>query len=632
MASPLHQSVRDSLPVRLGDRRYNIDPQRLQRATVDPIRQGFDTQGTPGEQSLNQAGVWKRSRTDWSLGAGQLNADLNTSSDRRFYASSGVDVWTEGEVKLLPKAALKTGSDVQGTNQLMATATVDEATADTTAGDFIYVASGNDLWRSSNLGTAWTEINEPAGAAAVTALASDGANVYVASASGGKIQKIHGAAATGTTANTDVWTIDNVDGLWVANGYLLASVGSRLTWINAGNAPSASYDVINDSTQVTSWESVIGTPVGIFGAGRQGDKSRIYYIGINDSTTSLLPPVIAAELPDGETANVISYYGSLVCIGTTRGIRLATINGQGYLSYGPVIEISGGVSCLEAQGEFIWFNWNNYDSPFDSTTRSGLGRLSLKEFTGTLVPAYATDIMMTGTTAAVQGIITTSDNRRMFSISGVGVHLENASDGAKELNGYIDEGRFTWGISDLKALVSSDVRTSKLATGDNISLSALSDDYAYGGTGTSTSLATSATADAVTDGVTTVTGVTGEWFAPQISLVQTATNGNSPVLHRWTLRCIPMPFVSEIIELPIILTTQTRYQNRDVYHDTYDDYVYLKSLAENRTLVTFTMGGESKTVYVAGVSYSAGSISKWSDDDDWFEGVVSVQIVTVQGL
>ena len=58
----LHQSVRDALPIRLGNRRYNIDVSRLARATVDPIRQGLDTQGTPGEQSLNQAGVWKRSR------------------------------------------------------------------------------------------------------------------------------------------------------------------------------------------------------------------------------------------------------------------------------------------------------------------------------------------------------------------------------------------------------------------------------------------------------------------------------------------------------------------------------------------------------------------------------------------
>jgi hypothetical protein len=627
MATPLHQSVRDSLPVRLGDRRYNIDPQRLQRATVDPIRQGFDTQGTPGEQSLNQAGVWKRSRTDWSLGAGQLNADLNTSSDRRFYASSGVDVWTEGEVKLLPKVTEK--RDDNATRQFMATAVVGTT-------NYIYVLDGNDVYYSTDIGENWSAISAPTGADTLVAIASDGLNIYVASAAGsGEVQRIQGSTVPTSTANTDYWTIDDVDGLWVANGYLIASVGSRLTVLATGSAPATSLDIIDDSTQVSAWQSVIGTPVGIFAAGTQGDKSRIYYIGINDSTTSLLPPVIAAELPDGETVNVISYYGSLVCIGTSRGIRLATINGQGYLSYGPVIEITGGVSYLEAQGEFIWFNWDNYVSPFNegsTINRSGLGRLSLKEFTSTIVPAYATDIMVTGTTAAVQGIITTSDNRRMFSVSGVGVHLENASNGAKELKGYIDEGRFTWGISDLKALVSSDVRTSKLATGDNISLSALSDDYAYGGTGTSTSLATSATVDAVTDGVTTVTGVTGEWFAPQVSLVQTATNGNSPVLHRWTLRCIPMPFVSEIIELPIILTTQTRYQNRDVYHDTYNDYVYLKSLAENRSLVTFTMGGESKTVYVAGVSYSAGSISKWSDDDDWFEGVVSVQVVTVQGL
>ena len=62
-ASGLHKSVRDALPVRLGDRKYNIDVTRLVRSTIDPIRQGFDTQGQPGEQSLNQAGVWKRRGT-----------------------------------------------------------------------------------------------------------------------------------------------------------------------------------------------------------------------------------------------------------------------------------------------------------------------------------------------------------------------------------------------------------------------------------------------------------------------------------------------------------------------------------------------------------------------------------------
>ena len=92
-----------------------------------------------------------------------------------------------------------------------------------------------------------------------------------------------------------------------------------------------------------------------------------------------------------------------------------------------------------------------------------------------------------------------------------------------------------------------------------------------------------------------------------------------------------MPFVAEIIQLPVILTTQTQYDNRDVYQDTWNDYTYIRSLLEDRALVTFTMGDESKTVYVAGVAYEQGSIGKWSDDNGWFEGVLTVSVVTVQG-
>ena len=54
---PLHNNThRDALPIRLGNRKFNIDVTRLARQTIDPIRQGFDTVGQPGEQSLNQAG------------------------------------------------------------------------------------------------------------------------------------------------------------------------------------------------------------------------------------------------------------------------------------------------------------------------------------------------------------------------------------------------------------------------------------------------------------------------------------------------------------------------------------------------------------------------------------------------
>jgi hypothetical protein len=609
MGLNLHQSVRDALPVRLGDRKYNIDPARLERSTIDPIRQGFDTQGSPGEQSLNQAGVWKRTRDDWSLGAGQLNADTQDSSPRRFNASTGVDVWTENEVSLLPTVTLK--KPLTATNQYM-------ATANDGSNDYIYVCDGSNVQYSTNIGATWaTPISAPAGGAIVSA-ASDGANLYVASTAGGKIQEVSGAAATG-----NAWTLASVDGVWVANGYLFGSVGSRLY----EGSDFTSTDVTDSSfTQVTAWKDVIGTPVGVFATGTKGDKSRVYYIGINDSNTSLLPPVISAELPDGELVNTLAYYGGMVIIGTTRGVRLATINGSGYLSYGPVIEITGGVSYLEPQGEFVWFNWDNYDSPFDATARTGLGRLGLKEFTGTIVPAYASDLMAE-TTGLIQGIITTTDGRRMFTVSGDGAYLETTA--TKELNGYIDEGRFRWGITELKALVSSDIRHTELNTSQSVVLSVTTDDYINGIEPDATIVSTSDTKTAVAETVG-VTGLTGEWFTPELKLSH--SGGPGPALKRWTLRAIPMPYVSEVVSLPIILATQTRHDNRDVYIDTFDDYTYLKTLMENRTLVTFEMGSESTTVYVAGVSYAAGSIAKWSDDGNWFEGTITVQVVTVQGL
>jgi hypothetical protein len=92
-----------------------------------------------------------------------------------------------------------------------------------------------------------------------------------------------------------------------------------------------------------------------------------------------------------------------------------------------------------------------------------------------------------------------------------------------------------------------------------------------------------------------------------------------------------MPFVAEVIQLPIILTTQTRYGNRDVYQNVYDDYKYIRALLEDRSLVTFEIGSEFRIVHVAGLSYQSGSISTWSDKEDWFEGVLTVSVVTVQG-
>ena len=213
----LHQTTRDALPVRLGNRKYNIDVSRLARATVDPIRQGFDTQGTPGEQTLNQAGVWKRTRSDWEFGAGQREADMLESEQRKFNASTGINPWVKGELSLHKTTAVSKAS--ANTNLYMATASVG-------ATNYVYMANASNIEYSTDDGANWSgsPIVNPA-SGAVLGIASDGTNIYVAGTAG-KVQKIAGTTVGSSTGNE--WSMGGMaagDGVWVANGYLIASDG-----------------------------------------------------------------------------------------------------------------------------------------------------------------------------------------------------------------------------------------------------------------------------------------------------------------------------------------------------------------------------------------------------------------------
>ena len=271
-----------------------------------------------------------------------------------------------------------------------------------------------------------------------------------------------------------------------------------------------------------------------------------------------------------------------------------------------------------------------------------MGRLSLKELTGPLTPAYASDLMVVSQTAAVQGVAL-SGTTRLFSISGYGMCKELTT---YETTGSIDEGRFRWGTTELKAGVSVDLRHSELATGESMRITIEDDtggdyytdsDVIGSYTPGIKAVQVSSQKDPTDYGlvasdlqyVSTVSSVTGEYITPTVKI--NGPGGSTPTLYRWTVRAVPMPFVSEIIQLPIILTTQTQYNSRDVYQNVYDDYKYIRALLEDRSLVTFEIGSESRIVHVAGLSYQGGSINKWSDDVDWFEGVLTVSIVTVQG-
>ena len=123
---------------------------------------------------------------------------------------------------------------------------------------------------------------------------------------------------------------------------------------------------------------------------------------------------------------------------------------------------------ISGRREDFFLGRKNYEG------NSGLGRISLKEFTEPLVPAYATDLMRDSTDEDVQGVITTFDDRRLFTIKGEGAFREHDSNYVA--SGTITEGRFRWGITELKVPVSGDIRHNALTAGQSVTLTVTSDD------------------------------------------------------------------------------------------------------------------------------------------------------------
>jgi hypothetical protein len=87
------------IPFRLAT--YNEIPQSVE--TVSIRRDQVDTEQDPGEQSLTS--WWRRSQSSFHEGAGSLYQENSSQvvDSTSFYDSSGVDVFTPGQIKLLKK-------------------------------------------------------------------------------------------------------------------------------------------------------------------------------------------------------------------------------------------------------------------------------------------------------------------------------------------------------------------------------------------------------------------------------------------------------------------------------------------------------------------------------------------------
>jgi hypothetical protein len=439
------------------------DQNPYQRETAPYRKDQFDNGKEPGEQSLT--GWWIRSQSSFHVGSGIKFYDPSTgeTSPYRFADSQGVDVWTKGQVTLLKDVVdthattgAVTGTDHQHPNQHVRSIQwsstngvllhdefdVDKISADGTVTPFIDYVSGT---------------NE-----AVYAICDDGVYAYwVTNAVSGGANKIHMykklLTDNTTTIPSPMFTATGIVITYAVMEFIkdriVLCVNNAVYEIspNASALPTAVYTNPNVNYHYTS---VAASGPAIYTAGHSGIYSTIQKYTLN--TTGNMPTLsqasVAAELPSGEIVEKLYYYLGYMLIGTSKGVRVSTINDQdGSLAYGPLIfESSQPVYDFACRDRFAWCA-SGIGSLDAGLIRIDLGQNILDE---PLRFAYANDLQVSQTTTHfTTGVAFIGATNRLsfcteFEVTNGAIYTESAT--VLRTSGYLTTGAIRYGTLEPK--------------------------------------------------------------------------------------------------------------------------------------------------------------------------------------
>lgn len=579
----------------IGGHPYMIDTRRFERGTIEVTRQGYDPSGEAGEQTLSTEGIWKRWGDDWAFGAGQDVFDGKSSDRRRFYTSAGIDPWAErGEVSLLPDTAKRLNSS--NTNLALLT-----------AGSYFYVADGSSLKHTTDMTATSPTFTTVTMGGTVQSITTDGAYVYAAV--GTDIERTTVGGSSKSVFSTQDATL-----VGYANGRLLAANGNVLYEVSGAGTATAIYTHLNASATFTC---IVGTPTGIFVGLNNGEHAEFFYVGFNATTGGLAVPLPAGSLNRGELIYSMQYYQGTLLLGTTRGIRLSEIVQDRGIAPGPVVETDAAVRCTDVEGVFAWYGLTNGGS-----SATGLGRAHLARETGTLVPAWATDVMAASTSGTVTSVARFG-GRTYFAVGASGVWGETTD---LVSSGVIDTGWIRFGTVERLVLYSVDMFHDPLV--GSISINVIPETGAATGLGESSSPGSCSPADVLPGN-----DLTSYAFRLQFTLNRSATDSTAgPSLLRWLLRAMVAPAQVERITVPILLYDPVLNETGDgqsIPVDILDEWDYLKDLERNRSVVQFQMFGRSEPVTVRQVQIPAGAVRGFNGPRTAFDHTVLVTLMTM---
>jgi hypothetical protein len=589
------------------------------RQTAEFRAQRVDQMRDPGEHTLGGSGYWTRSQSSWHYGEGINFTEPLEGNDNevrfRFKDSYGVDVWTPGQITLLKKTTLAqaftgkckidTGASTAGVAFLVAT-DMSVRTSQTTA-----------MYKITTAGTStalvnWSSFNNET----ILATTSDGTYMYVATTAGvydvklsdGTTHKSYNYGALTAQHATLKYVKQRIiaagqftNGAYAAYELFFPSKGSGASVEIKPNMIAAEGVLINGSTLMpTDWEwtAVTEGSNAIYFGGYAGDHSAIFKLTV-DNTGNLGTIVTAAVMPRGEKIlSLYAYLGTYIMVGTSKGARIATLDQNGELSYGPLVfHNENGVYDFEGRDSYIWAGNTNQVNSNSGTTRINLGQpitlLGFAQNVASGVYARATDVFANGITGTVQAVrILGADNQVAFAINGSGVWLQHPTELVE--SGVIRNGKIRYDTMENKSWKRVRVRTvNDLANGD-ITV------YKMGDTSDEviTTLLEGNSTAADIDLATAYPSILPD-AAIKLQLSRNITTASTgPVVVGLAVKALPSPTRARVLQIPIFMFDRETDKTGNIIG--YEGYARerlfalesVESIGATIVIQDFTAGGE----------------------------------------
>lgn len=590
------QYLLDTSPDAYGNGRYRREP-------FDVVQQRNNVDGR--DLTLLPQDIWRHQVQSWHQGAGQGNMDRDDSLPYRYAQSFGIDPWTKWEAGLLRKTDLIKATSGRGWVLPIITTDWDTGPATNLLNSgLVFVEESDGLSLIFDHGSVGSlsvgSTATPNSGSTIISAASDGRRIYTRHEDGSIYETtFNGSPSVGSVYVPGVAS-DGIIG-WVKD-FLVNTEDNVIKLISGGSGTTV---WTNPSTDFR-WTAMTEGDSCIYLIGSSGSRSVVHRVGVKTDGSGLDVGIVAATIPEGDIGLSVYAYAGFVAIGSYQGVRLAQASNSGDLTLGPLIPTPTAVRCLTGHDRFLWYGLSHQEFEYTVAPDSdlfpidgaaGLGRIDLSTFTtSALTPAYAQDVFFNldgGHPTDTQAISTASFSiggldARAFVLDRIGLIAESVSEAVPA--GWVRHGEVTYGVSDLKAGLYTQVKTTPITGRIGV-------DIAYDESG----FARQSTLRIIGSRESGALSMNGSRFSTMVSrVVIVGSAGASPSdvnkMTRWEVRSAPTKGRSSRWTLPIMNHETFTMNGVDVHRNPQDVVDDLISLVERGDVVTYQEAGRSYIV------------------------------------